>query len=70
MGNEDIYSFDFNGQRLQYTLKKDINYENKSQSICMNWEKKDKSTDAMKGTYDVLIYLDNVLVGETQFALK
>lgn len=70
LGNEDIYSFDFNGQKLQYTLKKDINYENKAQSVCMEWFKKDKSQDAMKGTYYVSIYVDNNMVGETQFAIK
>lgn len=69
-GEEDVYSFEFNGQRLQYTLKKDIDYENKTQTICMVWEQKDKQQSAMKGTYIVSIYLDNNMIGETQFALK
>ena len=69
-GNEDIYSFDFNGQKLQYTLKKDINYENKAQNVCVFWEKKDKAQEAMKGTYEVMIYADNNLIGSTQFALR
>lgn len=69
-GVEDIYSFEFNEQRLQYTLKKDINYDNKAQSMCLEWNKKDKSQEAMKGTYDVLIYADNNMIGEVQFALR
>jgi hypothetical protein len=69
-GNEDIYSFELDGQKLQYTLKKDINYENKAQNVCVFWEKKDKSQEAMKGTYEVLIYADNNMIGTTQFALR
>ena len=69
-GKEDIYTFDFNGQKLQYSIKKDIDYENKAQSLCMFWDKKDKSQDAMKGTYIVSVYVDNNMIGETQFALK
>lgn len=69
-GAEDIYSFEINGQRLQFTLKKDINYDNKAQSLCFEWNKKDKSKEAMKGTYEVLIYADNNMIGEAQFALR
>ncbi|MBP7497416.1 MAG: hypothetical protein KA792_07115 [Bacteroidales bacterium] len=69
-GTEDIYSFEYNGQRLQYSMKKDIDYANKTMNICIYWEKRDKTTEAMKGVYTVTLYCENYLIGESRFALR
>jgi len=70
MGSEDTYSFEFNGSRLQYSLKQDINYQNKAQNITMYWVKANKSESAMKGIYHVNVYCDNTEIGESSFELK
>lgn len=65
----DEYSFDAKGTKLQYTLKKEFNYENKSVNMCLNW---DKITDepAMKGIYNVAVFLDGEEIGSSTFELQ
>jgi hypothetical protein len=70
MGSEDTYSFMFNGQRLQYSLKQDINYQNKAQNITMYWVKTTKNESAMKGVYNVSVFCDDTNIGESSFELK
>jgi cell division protein FtsL len=63
-------AFIFNGQPIQYTLKQEIDYQNKSQNICMLWKKKDKDKDAMPGTYNVAVFVDGYEIGKGSFELK
>jgi hypothetical protein len=70
MGSEDTYSFMFNGQRLQYSLKQDINYQNKAQNITLYWVKTTKNESAMKGVYNVSVFCDDTNIGESSFELK
>lgn len=69
-GKEDIYTFEYQGQRIQYSMKKEINYDNKSQEVCLAWNKKDPNTPAMVGKYNVAIFVDGYEIGQTQFELK
>lgn len=69
-GDDDIYSFMCQGQKLQYSIKKEINYENKQLDLCLYWEKADKDKEAMKGIYHVSIFCDNYEIGQSQFELK
>lgn len=66
----DASSFMYNGQPIQCTLKQDIDYQNKSQNICMFWKKKDKNKDAMTGTYNVAVFVDGYEIGKGSFELK
>jgi hypothetical protein len=58
----DEYSFDANGTKLQYTMKKDFDYANKSINMCMNWDKVVETTP-MKGLYTITVYLDGQIIG-------
>ncbi len=69
-GKEDIYTFEFEGQKIQYSMKKEINYINKAQEICLSWDKKDPKTPAMVGKYNVAIFVDGYEIGQTQFELR
>lgn len=69
-GKEDIYTFEYQGQKLQYTIKQDVTYDGKAQNLCMSWVKKDKKAAAMKGTYNVALFLDGYELGKTTFDLK
>ncbi|MHC1706524.1 MAG: hypothetical protein AB9842_03260 [Bacteroidales bacterium] len=66
----DASTFIFNGEPIQYTLKQEIDYQNKSQNICMFWKKKDKNKDAMPGTYNVAVFVDGYEIGKGSFELK
>jgi hypothetical protein len=61
------YSFDYNGEKIQYSAKKDIDYQNKAMDITMYW---DKLEEFAAGTYVVSVFTDQLLIGESQFSLK
>ena len=65
----DQYSFEANGVRLQYSLKKEVDYQNKAMDVCMQW---DKHTDnpAMKGKYDITVWMDGKQIGSSSFTLE
>ena len=69
-GKEDIYTFEYQGQKIQYSMKKEINYDNKAQEICLSWTKKDDKTPAMIGKYNVALFVDGYEIGQSQFELK
>ena len=68
-GRGDAYSFEANGAKLQYSLKKDIDYQNQAMDVCTHWDKRTDSP-AMKGKYDITIWLDGVQIGSSSFTLE
>lgn len=70
MGTDDIYSFELHGEKLQYTIKQDIEYRNESQSIKMFWDRRETDTKAMAGKYDVMLYMDGQEIGRTSFLVR
>ena len=68
-GAGDTFSFEYNGEKLQYTAKKTINYDNNAETVTITWDLRDKDK-AVKGRYFVQLYTDNQLLGETSFELK
>ncbi|HRY33886.1 MAG TPA: hypothetical protein P5531_13040 [Bacteroidales bacterium] len=66
----DASTFIHDGEPIQYTLKKEIDYQNKAQQICMTWLKKDKTGEAMTGRYHVAVFVDGYEIGQGSFELK
>jgi uncharacterized protein YoxC len=69
MGSGDTYSFVHNGQRLQYSCKTVVNYNNKAENITLNWDLM-SDDKAIKGQYSVQLYTDDQFLGETYFTLR
>lgn len=69
MGGGDTYSFVHNGQKLQYSCKSVVNYDNKAQNITMNWDLM-SDDKAIKGQYSVQVFTDDQFLGETFFTLR
>jgi len=69
MGSGDTYSFVHNGQRLQYSCKTVINYNNKAENVTLNWDLM-SDDKAIKGQYSVQLYTDDQFLGETYFTLR
>lgn len=69
LGAGEAYSFEYQGEMIQYSIKKSINYQNKAIPVCMNW---DKILDgsAMSGTYNVSIFFEDQEIGKTSFTLN
>ena len=64
------YSFTFQDQQLEYTSKKEVDYQNKEMYTCLYWTKKNKEEAAMVGVYKIFVYTDGYLIGETSFELQ
>lgn len=68
-GSSDAYSFNFEGQKLQYTAKATINYMNKAENVSLYWDIR-PDDKALKGKYTVEVYSDELFLGETYFILE
>lgn len=60
-------TFTFNGQQMPYTIKQDINYDNKKVSQCVFWE---KGSVFAKGIYTAEFYCEGNKIGEGALELK
>ncbi len=70
LGSDEVYSFMYKGQRLQYSIKKEVDYQNAAVNVCMYWEKQNPKDEAMKGVYKVNVFLEDNEIGQGQFELK
>ena len=68
-GSGDAFSFSFEGEKLQYTAKKTVNYDNRAETVTIVWDLKDDDK-AVKGRYIVQLFTDSQFLGETGFELK
>jgi len=66
-GESEKSFFMFNGQKLQYSLKKDILYQNKAMDVVMYW---DNTSRYSTGTYKVVVYVDSYKVGDAEFPVN
>ncbi|MBN2615727.1 MAG: hypothetical protein JXR71_08545 [Bacteroidales bacterium] len=67
--NGDEYSFEFQGNKLQYSIMKEVDYQNQSVDICVYWSKS-QAKELPKGLYHVDIYANNHNIATTSFTLK
>jgi hypothetical protein len=66
----DDYTFMYQGEKLQYSIKKLIDYQNTSMDMCLYWEKSYPEKEIMEGNYHVEIFYEDEVIGHTQFVLK
>jgi len=68
-GSGDAYSFMYQGERLQFSIKKTINYTGATESVYLVWDLK-TGDKAIKGKYIIQVYTDDTFLGESSFDLK
>jgi len=68
-GSGETYSFVHDGQRLQYSSKSVVNYNNKAQNVTLTWDLM-SDDKAIKGKYVVQVFTDDQFLGESFFTLK
>ena len=68
-GSGDAYAFYFEGEKLQYSAKKTVNYDNRAETVVIVWDLKGDDK-AVKGVYTVQLFTDNQFLGETSFELR
>jgi hypothetical protein len=64
------YTFEYEGKDLQYSIMKEINYENQPQDLCLYWRKHYSKQEMQVGLYHVDVFSDGVVIGHTTFTLK
>lgn len=69
VSDDDLYSFEMNGEKYQYTIKEEIDYENQSMPVKMVWDRISDGA-AMEGKYDVMLYMDGKEIGRTAFMVR
>jgi flagellar basal body-associated protein FliL len=63
----DADIFDFQGQQIVYSAKRQIEYENKDIDVCIFW---DNNNQLVIGEYTIDIFTDGNLIGTTKFNMK
>lgn len=68
-GSSDAFMFDYQGERLQFSMKQQVNYQNRPVQVCLNWDKILEG-NAMTGVYNVSIFFEDQEIGKTSFELN
>jgi len=64
-GNDN--AFEYKGELIQYSIKKQITYNNKAENVCLYWE---KTAELLPGSYNISLFIDNYEIGQTAIELK
>ncbi len=67
ISDDEAHSFTHNEDTLQFTMKKQINYQNREKELCLTW---DRTGNYMEGVYLVSIFTDEHRIGESSFILR
>jgi len=62
------YSFIYKGERIQYSEKTTIDYNHKSQNLCIAYSNPD--IEFMPGEYNISLFADDNEIGKAKFELK
>lgn len=66
-GSDESNMFTVNGEKLLFSAKKDIFYENDAKDMCMYFTKRE---EFLAGKYKVEVYAEGGMIGSTSFELK
>jgi hypothetical protein len=69
IGRSDKYSFVFRGEKLQYSIKKDFDYNQESVDICVHWTRRE-TMEMQPGLYHVDLFEGDNEIGHITFTLK
>ena len=63
----DGSEFSYNGKRIAYTLKKEVDYQRKATEVVLYWPKKE---ELKAGIYNIDVFTDGILIGSGLFKLE
>lgn len=66
--SQGSYSFIYRGERIQYSERISVQYNQNSQNACITFKKGD--VELMTGSYHVNLFADDQMIGEGSFTLK
>ncbi len=68
--NVDDSRFEFNGGKGYYSGKKEVNYNQSEQELCLDWVKPSTSDVVLPGTYQLYIYAEDYEMSAVSYDLK
>jgi flagellar basal body-associated protein FliL len=69
-GLGDEYSFIYQGNVMQYSLTRQVDYQNAEFQVCADWINRNTQEPMMIGNYVVSIFADDHEIGQTSFTLR
>jgi regulatory protein YycI of two-component signal transduction system YycFG len=69
-GLGEEYSFMYRGEKLQYSILEEVQYEDKAVEKCTSWINRDFKEPLMKGKYVINIFVDDNEIGQSFFELE
>ena len=66
----NTYTFEYQGEMIQYSMTETVNYTNNAYDICLDWKKKYDGQPILIGTYHVDVFADGEVIGHTTFTLR
>lgn len=69
-GLGDDYSFIYKDNVMQYSIMREIDYQNQELQLCADWVNRNTKELMMAGTYIVSIFADDHEIGQTSFSLR
>jgi hypothetical protein len=67
MATSSANTLEFEGEAIQYSIKRTVNYQNASQDVCVVWDQQEKFD---KGYYNVVVFWNGMEVGYKLFQLN
>ncbi|OFX47053.1 MAG: hypothetical protein A2046_14570 [Bacteroidetes bacterium GWA2_30_7] len=67
LADSEENTFDFQGGKIVYSAKREVDYQNKTVNMCMFWK---NNEELIVGKYLVDIFIDGAQIGSTTFELK
>ncbi|OFX20402.1 MAG: hypothetical protein A2033_13480 [Bacteroidetes bacterium GWA2_31_9] len=67
LADSENNTFDFQGGKIVYSAKREVDYQNKTVNMCIFWANKE---ELIPGKYLVDIFIDGVQIGSSTFELK
>ncbi|PID88863.1 MAG: hypothetical protein CSB02_00530 [Bacteroidia bacterium] len=64
------YVFDYQGEKIQYSILETIQYDNEAVNVCLRWQKKHDKIDMLKGNYMITVFSDGKEIGHTNITLR
>lgn len=67
LAKSETDQFNFNGEKIVFSAKREVDYQNKDVDLCIFYDNKG---ELLVGTYDIAVFIDGMLVGQSQFLVK
>lgn len=69
-GIAEEYVFDYKGEKIQYSIFENIEYDNEARPVCMRWVKKYEDVEMQVGVYEITIFASGEEIGSTSIELR